>query len=101
MLSRKKRRKRKAPGGRQPSWLRGALIAILLIVLFGAGLIAGIVAAYSRNLPDISRLADYQPESSTRIFARDGTLLASVYKENRTYVPLAHIPLVMQQAVIA
>ena len=101
MLSRKKRRKRKAPDGRRASWLRGTLIAILLIVLFGAGLIAGIVAAYSRNLPDISRLADYQPESSTRIFARDGTLLASVYKENRTYVPLARIPLVMQQAVIA
>lgn len=101
MLSRKKRRKRNAPDGRRTSWLRGALIVILLIVLFGAGLVAGIVAAYSRNLPDISRLADYQPESSTRIFARDGTLLASVYKENRTYVPLARIPLVMREAVIA
>jgi penicillin-binding protein 1A len=81
--------------------MRGALIFVLIVVLFFAGLIAGIVAAYSRNLPDISRLADYQPESSTRIFARDGTLLASVYKENRTYAPLARIPLVMQQAVIA
>ncbi len=100
MLSRKKRRKRNAPGAKR-GWLRGTLIAIALTVLFFAGLVAGIVAAYSRNLPDISRLADYQPESSTRIFARDGTLLASVYKENRTYVPLARIPLVMQQAVIA
>ncbi len=100
MLSRKKRRKRSAPGAKR-SWLRGSLIAIALAVLFFAGLIAGIVAAYSRNLPDISRLADYQPESSTRIFARDGTLLASVYKENRTYVPLSRIPLVAQQAVIA
>jgi penicillin-binding protein 1A len=100
MLSRKKRRKRNAPGTKR-GWLRGTLIAVALAVLFFAGLIAGIVAAYSRNLPDISRLADYQPESSTRIFARDGTLLASVYKENRTYVPLSRIPLVMQQAVIA
>ena len=100
MLSRKKRRKRNAPGAKR-GWVRGTLIAGLLAVLFFAGLIAGIVAAYSRNLPDISRLADYQPESSTRIFARDGTLLASVYKENRTYVPLSRIPLVMQQAVIA
>ncbi|HTU70035.1 MAG TPA: PBP1A family penicillin-binding protein [Candidatus Baltobacteraceae bacterium] len=101
MLSRKKRRKRKARTGPPPNWLRGTLIALLLVVLFGAGLVAGIVAAYSRNLPDISRLADYQPESSTRIFARDGTLLASVYKENRIYVPLSHIPLIMQEAVIA
>ncbi len=100
MLSRKKRRKRKAKAG-SGSWLRGAFIFLLLVVLFGAGLVAGIIAAYSRNLPDISRLADYQPATSTRIFARDGTLLASVYKQNRTYVPLSRIPLVMQQAVIA
>lgn len=101
MLSRKKRRKRKAAPGSPKGWLRGFLIFALLVVLFVAGLIGGMVAAYSRNLPDISRLADYQPESSTRIFARDGTLLASVYKENRTYVPLARIPLVVREAVIA
>ncbi len=100
MLSRKKRRKRKLPGTNR-DWLRGAILTAVLGCLFVAGLIAGIVYSYSRNLPDISRLADYQPESSTRIFARDGTLLASVYKENRTYVPLSRIPLVMQQAVIA
>ncbi len=98
MLSRKKRRKRN-PARR--SWVRGFLVFVLLCVLFAAGLVGGIIAAYSRNLPDISRLADYQPETSTRIFARDGTLLASVYKENRTYVPLSRIPLVMQHAVIA
>ncbi|MBV8639279.1 MAG: PBP1A family penicillin-binding protein [Candidatus Eremiobacteraeota bacterium] len=84
-----------------PGWVRGILVAILLIVLFAAGTVAGMVAAYSRNLPDISRMADYQPASSTRIFARDGTQLASVYKENRVWVPLSRIPLVMQQAVIA
>ncbi len=77
------------------------MVFVLLCVLFWAGLVGGIVAAYSRNLPDISRLADYQPETSTRSFARDGTLLASVYKENRTYVPLSRIPLVLQHAVIA
>ncbi|MEO9170354.1 MAG: PBP1A family penicillin-binding protein [Candidatus Baltobacteraceae bacterium] len=76
-------------------------VALLLAVLFVAGTVAGIVYAYSRNLPDISRMADYQPASSTRIFARDGTQLASVYRENRVWVPLARIPLVVQQAVIA
>jgi penicillin-binding protein 1A len=38
--------------------------------------IAGIVYAYSRNLPDINKMADYQPSRSTRVFARDGTQLA-------------------------
>jgi penicillin-binding protein 1A len=81
--------------------VRGILVAMLLVVLFFAGLLAGIVASYSRNLPDISRMADYQPARSTRIFARDGTLLANVYKENRVWVPISRIPLVVQEAFIA
>ena len=97
MLSRKKRKKK----GSFPGWLRGFLIVAGLAVLFGAGTLAGIVAAYSRNLPDISRMADYQPASSTRIFARDGTQLASVFRENRVWVPLARIPEVVRDAVIA
>jgi penicillin-binding protein 1A len=99
------RRKRRAPksGGRRSlgRFLRGALIALFLFVLFCAGTVAGLVAAYSRNLPDISRMADYQPESATRIFARNGEQLASVYRENRVWVPLSHIPQVMREAVIA
>lgn len=84
-----------------PRAVRGILVALLLIVLFAAGTLAGIVAAYSRNLPDISRMADYQPARSTRIFARDGTQLASVYKENRVWVALGRIPPIVREAVIA
>ncbi len=101
MQSRNKRPIRKSQRSGVSGWLRGVLVAVLLLVLFAAGTIAGMVAAYSRNLPDISRMADYQPAASTRIFARDGTPLASVYKENRVWVPLSRIPLVVQQAVIA
>jgi penicillin-binding protein 1A len=81
--------------------VRGVLIGLLMLVLFGAGTVAGIVAAYARNLPDISRMADYQPASSTRIFARDGSLLGSVYKENRVYVPISRIPAIVREAFIA
>lgn len=77
------------------------LVAVALAVLFATGAIAGMVAAYARNLPDISRMADYQPASTTRIFARDGTQLASVYKENRVWVPVARIPTVVRDAFIA
>jgi penicillin-binding protein 1A len=72
-----------------------------MVVLFSIGTVAGMVAAYARNLPDISRMADYQPASSTRIFARDGTLLASVYKENRVWVPLARVPPLVRDAFVA
>ena len=82
-------------------FVRNAIVAVFLLVLFAAGTVAGIVAAYSRNLPDISRMADYQPDRSTQIFARDGTELASVYTENRVWVSIGQIPAVMKDAVIA
>ncbi len=79
---------------------RGIALALALVALFAMGTVAGMVAAYSRNLPDISRMADYQPASATRIFARDGTLLASVYKENRVWVPITRIPPIVRAAFV-
>lgn len=81
--------------------MRGFAVTVFLLALFAIGTVAGMVAAYGRNLPDISRMADYQPAATTRIFARDGTQLASVYKENRVWVPLSRIPDVVRQAFIA
>ncbi|HXM07581.1 MAG TPA: transglycosylase domain-containing protein, partial [Candidatus Acidoferrum sp.] len=91
------------PRKRRSGWavLRGVAIALLMLVLFAAGTVAGIVAAYARNLPDIGRMADYQPASATRLFARDGTPLASVYRENRVWTPLSDIPQVVREAFIA
>jgi penicillin-binding protein 1A len=81
--------------------LRWLGISALLAALFVAGSIAGIVSAYSRNLPDISRMADYQPARSTRIYARNGELLATLYKENRIWVPIERIPPIVREAFIA
>jgi penicillin-binding protein 1A len=85
---------------RKRSLWKGLAIGLALLVLFAMGTIAGMVAAYARNLPDISRMADYQPASATRIYARDGLQLASVYKENRVWVPIARIPTVVRQAFV-
>jgi len=79
----------------------GIGVTALLLALFALGAVAGMVAAYARNLPDISRMADYQPASTTRIYARDGTPLASVYKENRVWVPISRIPVMVREAFIA
>src|ERR1700722_4684794 len=68
--------------------LRTFLVLALCVALLGIGVVAGIVASYSRNLPDISRMADYQPSRSTRVMARDGSELASLYKENRVWAPI-------------
>ncbi|HTA54653.1 MAG TPA: transglycosylase domain-containing protein [Candidatus Acidoferrales bacterium] len=93
----RRRRRSKGNGG----FWRGVGIALLMLALFAVGSVAGMVASYARNLPDISRMADYQPASSTRIFARDGTLLASVYKENRVWVPISRVPPIVRDAFVA
>lgn len=90
--------KRKRKRGR---FWRGLLVFTMMAVLFALGSVAGMVASYARNLPDISRMADYQPASSTRIYARDGSLLAAVYKENRVWVPIAQIPPIVRDAFVA
>jgi len=99
-----RRRPRKGARGGGAIVVR-VLKAVTLLVVFAAllfvGIVAGIVASYSRNLPDINRMADYQPSRSTRVFARNGTQLANLYRENRTWVPIDRIPVRVRNAFIA
>jgi penicillin-binding protein 1A len=98
IASRRRRRRRLSLFGRI---VYGVLAVAFLLVLFAAGTVAGIVYAYSRNLPDINRMADFQPSRSTRVYARDGELLATLYKQNRVFVPIAKIPQLVRDAFIA
>ncbi|MDQ2681342.1 MAG: transglycosylase domain-containing protein, partial [Candidatus Eremiobacteraeota bacterium] len=99
MRRKPKRRARRPRSGLR--WLRYTLIGVVLVVLFVAGTIAGVVASYSKNLPDISRMADYQPARSTRIYARDGTLIANLHNQNRIWAPISRIPPIVREAFIA
>ncbi len=98
-------RSRKKPPPSGPSgagrFFRIVGIVLMFGVLLGAGIVAGLVASYSRNLPDINRMADYQPSRSTRVFARDGSQLANLYTENRIWVPISQIPVPVRNAFIA
>jgi penicillin-binding protein 1A len=93
--------RRQGSGGRLAGVLRGLLVITVFGGLLFAGVVAGIVTSYSRNLPDINRMADYQPERSTRVFARDGSLLANLYQQNRTWVTIDTIPIFVRNAFIA
>jgi penicillin-binding protein 1A len=99
--ARKKPKSGGSGGSRFGRIVRGISIVALFLALLGAGIVAGLVASYSRNLPDINRMADYQPSRSTRVFARDGSQLANLYTENRIWVPIAQIPVPVRNAFIA
>lgn len=92
---------KKAVKKKKGSPLKFLVVAAVLCVLFAAGILAGIIASYSNDLPDINKLADFQPERSTRVYARDGSLLANLYRENRTWEPIDKIPVLVRSAFIA
>jgi penicillin-binding protein 1A len=92
----------------QTDWYRvarvsAAVAAMLLafIVLCAAIGTTAVVASFGRNLPSIDRLSDIEPAATTRILARDGTVLARLYDKDRVYVPITSIPNVMREAIIA
>ncbi|MEI7514825.1 MAG: penicillin-binding protein 1A [Betaproteobacteria bacterium] len=85
-------------------------MAHIAMVLAGLGL-AGIASvlilvaiamalAYP-NLPDISDLEDYHPKLPLRIFSAEGDLIGEFGEEHRTLTPIAEIPLVMKNAILA
>ncbi len=98
IASRRKKRRRLSIFGRV---VYTAIATVFLLVLFAAGTIAGVVYSYSKNLPDINRMADFQPSRSTRVYARNGELLATLYKQNRLFVPIGRIPHIVRNAFIA
>ncbi|PZP35733.1 MAG: penicillin-binding protein [Roseateles depolymerans] len=72
----------------------GGVLAIALLVALALSM------AYP-NLPDISGLTDYRPKLPMRVLSSDGVLLGEFGEERRSYLPIAQIPKVMQEAVLA
>ena len=98
IASRRQKRRRLSILGRI---VYGTLTFAFLAVLFAAGTIAGVVYSYSRNLPDINRMADFQPSKATRVYARDGELVETLYTQNRIFVPISQVPKLVQHAFVA
>jgi len=95
------KKKKKGGGGGFGRFVRIFGVLLIIGILFACGTIAGIIASYSSHLPDINRMADFQPERSTQVFARDGTPLANLYRQNRVWVPLDKVPVMVRNAFIA
>jgi len=67
------------------------------------GLLSG--TSYLRNvltdLPSIYSLDDYTPSLITKLYDRKGRVITELYTERRTLIPLAQIPIDLQNAVLA
>jgi penicillin-binding protein 1A len=80
------------------STMAGGLLALLLGVAICAAI--GLAVAYP-NMPELSALTDYRPKLPLRVFSSDGVLLGEYGEERRQFVPIAQIPKVMRDAVLA
>ena len=56
---------------------------------------------YRAELPDVSTLSYYEPALTTRIFASDGSLIGTLYRENRTWTKLDEISPKLRDAILA
>jgi len=84
--------------GRIMVWAFGLAAASVLSVLILVGI--AVAVAYP-NVPEISGLTDYRPKLPMRIYAADGVLLGEFGEERRNFTPIAQMPKVLKDAVLA
>lgn len=79
-------------------------------LFIGAVAVAGFIAVaagvfvyrqFMATLPPIQAAVDYQPPTTTQIFAADGSLIGEFYSQKRYLVPLDRIPAYVRQAFIS
>jgi penicillin-binding protein 1A len=79
-------------------WLLGLAGAVLLCAVLAVGVA---LAVAWPNLPEIAELTDYRPKLPLKVYSKDGVLIGEFGEERREFVPIAQIPDVMKQALIA
>ena len=80
--------------------LKYLIIGILVSLIFF--FLPAVILIFLQDLPSPSELTFRQIPQTTRIFDRNGILLAQIYAgENRTLIPLSNIPKYLQEATIS
>ncbi len=82
-------------------WMRRLALAALSLGIAGAIAAFLLVRHFEADLPSVDELKTYQAPQVTRVLARDGTVLAELFTERRTVVPIASLPPHVKLAVLA
>ena len=80
---------------------RHAGIVALFVLAAVLGVVTGVFFAYAGDLPRISALDDYAPNTITRVLAADGQVVAEFATERRVVVGYDDISPRLRQAIIA
>ncbi len=76
----------------------GIIVGVVLLGVFTA---YAVVNSWLEDLPDYESPGVFEVAQATRIYSADGKLLAKLYLENRTVVPLSKISTDLADAIVA
>ncbi len=76
------------------SWITNGFV-------MGALVVAAILYAYSRDLPNHEQLAQYTPPTISRIYSVEGRIIDEFAQERRIYAPINEVPDLVKQAFIS
>ena len=74
---------------------------MLFVIAAMLGTLSGVLFAFTDDLPQISALDDYRPNTVTRLLARDGRAVGEFATERRVVVGYNDIAPALRQAIIA
>jgi penicillin-binding protein 2D len=104
-MSSRRMRARRARRGPGPRIVLGVLAAGVLgmtaLLVFGAVGAFGVINSWLQDLPDYESPEAFDVAQTTRVYSADGVLLARLYLENRTVVPMSSISTDLAEAVVA
>jgi len=103
------REPRGKPASRAPKrrrrWLRWIIVP--LVVVLAVGVLAASVSAFwvltilPRSLPSVTQLESFEPSVGSKVYDENDEQITEFHVERRIFVPLAHIPQTLRDAVIA
>lgn len=73
------------------AFLRSGALLLLVAVVATSWAAWQLFRLVGSGLPDVEAISRYEPAQTTRIFANDGSLIATLFHENRTMVPLKEV----------
>jgi penicillin-binding protein 1A len=80
---------------------RRAGLVVLFVVAAILGIVSGILFAYAGDLPQISALDDYTPNTITRVYAAGGQVIGEFATERRVIVKSEDISPKLYQAILS
>ncbi|MBR9985763.1 MAG: penicillin-binding protein 1A [Desulfosarcina sp.] len=86
--------------GNRRFWRIRSVILITVFIGLLSGATAGAFFAFTRDLPQIRELENFEPSAATRIYSADQVLLAELFLEKRTPVSIDQIPMDLKSALI-